>query len=281
MSSIRTILVHLDGSASAAARLRVAHQLSALHGATLNALFAVSPHLVALSVHIDGLRDVPLPVPLLQEADRGQRDDAERFFKATVATGTVPASWQELSGEPPIEGFVRKALYADLLVLGQHDPDDTAGRDVPTDFVEAVIVGSGKPALIVPLACNVEPVPKAVLVAWKPAPEAAHALAASLPFLQRASAVHVVNVAAQIDDARRCLAELAQYLRAHGITAVHAHPGAGLHEVDRHLLALAADINAELLVMGCYGHTRARELILGGASRNVLRSMGLPVLMAH
>ncbi len=76
--------------------------------------------------------------------------------------------------------------------------------------------------------------------------------------------------------------ELRNYLDAHGIaTKAERHAAAASEAPGESLLSLAADVGADLLVMGCYGHSRTRELVLGGASRTVLNSMTLPVLMAH
>jgi nucleotide-binding universal stress UspA family protein len=113
-----------------------------------------------------------------------------------------------------------------------------------------------------------------VLVAWKPTPEAARAVQAALPLLHAARQVHV---AAWGDDPR----EIERLLLLHGIDArYHREPAADAH-VGELLLSRAADLSADLLVMGCYGHSRTRELVLGGASRRVLQSMTLPVLMCH
>lgn len=274
MSPIRSILVHLDGCERAVARLRIAHELGIAHEATLSALFAVAPHFMPLG---EGL---PL-MPPINEIDPKHRDDAKRRFDQTVSNGAKSGAWNELKGEPPIPGFVQYALYADLLVLGQRDPKDATGLDVPADFVESVIIDSGKPALVIPYVGEYASVPQTVLVAWKPTRESARALAGALPMLQRARAVHVMCADEPLFDAQETRAQLKAYLHRHGITGVHEHLGLGGSDIGNGLLSLAADLSADLLVMGCYGHSRARELVLGGASRLVLQSMTLPVLMAH
>ena len=278
MNSIQSILVHLDGTTRAAARLHIAHQLATTHNAMLTALFAVAPRFVPLPLPLsDG---VPA-APLLDEIDPKHRARAKALFERTVATGAPASSWHELSGEPPIEGFVERALLADLLVLGQRDPSDAKGFDVPADFVEAVIIDSGRPAFVVPHAGGASAEPQTVLVAWKSTRESAHAVTAALPFLQRAKNVHVVCSAENMIDTQQALSQVGQYLRLHGIASAREHHGLAGGDVGNGLLSLAADIGADLLVMGCYGHSRARELVLGGASRTVLQSMTVPVLMAH
>ena len=279
MSPIRSVLVHLDGTARAAARLQFAHRLAATHKARLDALFAVTPRFLPLPVPLgDGMP----AVPLLDEVDPRHRADAKALFDRTVAEGAQASSWHELdTSEAPIAGFVRRALLADLLVLGQRDAADATGFDVPADFVEAVVIDSGRPALIVPFEGEVAEVPQTVLIAWKPTRESAHAVTAALPFLQRARTVHAVCDGDDVVDAHQALAELAHYLRWHGIAATHDHHTLPEIDVGSGLLGLARHVGAELLVMGCYGHSRARELVLGGASRGVLRATRVPVLMAH
>jgi nucleotide-binding universal stress UspA family protein len=278
VNSIRSILVHLDGTAHAAVRLRIAHRLATTHEATLNALFAVAPQVVPLSLPLgDG---VPI-APLYAEVDAKHRAHAKTLYERTVAKGAPASTWHELSGEPPIQGFVERALLADLLVLGQRDPADAQGFDVPAGFVESVILDTGRPALVVPHTGQASAEPRTLLLAWKPTRESAHAVTAALPLLRRAKHVHLVCSAANAIEAQQALSQVEQYLGARGITTARQHFGVPGSDVGHGLLSLATEVGAELLVMGCYGHSRARELVLGGASRTVLHSMTVPVLMAH
>lgn len=276
MSPIRSILVHLDGTARAEVRLRIAHELAASHGAMLSALFAVAPLAEPFMV-AGGLASIPQR----DSVDPRHRESALALFEKSASTGVVASTWHELTGEPATVGFVQRALLADLLVLGQRNQTDASGFDVPADFVERVLIDSGKPALLVPYVGEATSAPQTVLVAWKPTCEAAHALTAALPFLRRAQHVHVVSSGNDLVDTPQAMAQLGQWLSWHGIQSVREHHGLAGIDAGNGLLSLAADTGAQLLVMGCYGHGRAHELILGGASRTVLQSMTLPVLMAH
>jgi nucleotide-binding universal stress UspA family protein len=274
MSPIRSILVHLDGCERVVARLRIAHQLAIAHEAELTGLFAVAPRFVPL---VEGVPEAPL----VNQIDAKHLDAARQHFEQTVRNGAKNASLIELTGETPIPAFVQYALHAELLVLGQRDPNDANGFDLPSDFVEAVIIDSGKPALVIPYTGEFAAMPQTALIAWKPTREAARALTGALPLLQRARSVHVVCAEEAAFDFKQTRARLDEYLLRHGIKGVHEHLGLGGIDVGNGLLSLASDVGADLLVMGCYGHSRARELVLGGASRLVLESMTLPVLMAH
>ena len=277
MNALRSLLVHLDGTARAETRLRLAHQLAGTHAAALTALFAVTPRYLPLLPLAGGVPPMPMP----PDVDPDHRAHARALFDRARDAGAATCHWEELSGEPVRETFARRALLTDLLVLGQRHPTDAAGFDVPADFVESVLIDSGRPALVVPYAGEATAGPQTVLVAWKPTRESARAVTGALPFLQRAKRVHAVCAEARGGEANEALARLGQYLRLHGVEALHEHRGLPGGDAGNRLLSLAADVDADMLVMGCYGHSRARELVLGGATHTVLESMTLPVLMAH
>jgi nucleotide-binding universal stress UspA family protein len=272
MNAIQSILVHVDASASSAARLQFARTLGGQLGAAVTALYAVTPVYVemALNVAAGGVSDALLAID-------EQRLAAARRQVADASAGPgVQIEWQQ-AREAPEYAFIQQALFADLLVLGQHDRDQ---RDagVPPDFVPSVLIASGKPALVVPYI-GAPAILDTVFVAWKQTPQAAHALTAALPLLRAATAVHIGIDADLADDSK---AALQAFLRRHGVVDAQLHTLiADAPQAGELMLSMAADVNADLMVMGCYGHSRARELVLGGASRTVLGSMTLPVLMAH
>jgi nucleotide-binding universal stress UspA family protein len=183
----------------------------------------------------------------------------------------------------PIAGAVaQQALYADLLVLGQRNPADEAARSLPPDFVESVLLASGRPALVLPYVGWNGAVGDSVAIAWKETPEAARAVRAAIPILQRAGRVHVLAWGGE--EAPRVSGDaldLERYLRLHRVQVTWHREGGEPRELGELLLSRVFDLGADLLVMGCYGHGRAREWILGGVSRTILDAMTLPVLMAH
>ncbi|WP_028998720.1 universal stress protein [Azohydromonas australica] len=281
MEELRSLLVHLDGGSHAAARLVHARALAARFEARLSALFAVSPHFVPVPLPAPGLG---LPeAPLVDEVNPRTRRRARACFDHVTETSGWPVRWDEITGGDPVETFARRALYADLLVLGQHDPWDDDARDMPRDFVESVLAASGTPALVLPRDVTAHAVVDAgcILVAWRPGREAAHAVRGALPLLQRAREVHLVNWSDDEAVQRLCLDELGEQLRLHAVEGLVRHEGPPPSDPGEALLALAAGIGADLLVMGCYGHHRARELMLGGTTRTLLREARLPLLLAH
>ncbi|MFE1599973.1 universal stress protein [Methylobacterium sp. ID0610] len=174
------------------------------------------------------------------------------------------------------ERLVAWTRTADLVVIEQADPE----RPKPADaHLDTVLLTSGRPTLVVPYIQARPPALTSAIVAWDGSATAARALGDALPLLQRAHRVEAVTVAAEPPSAemRRCLI---RHLARHGIDAGFQVLPATL-PVAEALLSHAADRSADLLVMGAYGHSHLREAILGGASRSMLRSMTLPVLMSH
>jgi nucleotide-binding universal stress UspA family protein len=168
---------------------------------------------------------------------------------------------------------------ADLVVVGRGGGGAVGGAPI----FSAVLFETGRPVLVAgsgmgeagPSGRSVSP--RRVVVAWKESAEAARAVSAALPLLARAE--RVTAVSARDDDERtRGLDALATYLSWHGIAAdrrlLAAYPSVG------EALAAAA-VEADLVVMGGYSHSRLRELILGGVTRHMLEKTKLPLLLAH
>lgn len=273
MSTLKSLLVHVDASPQAAVRLQLAEQLALAHGAQATAIYAVVSALLRYPMAMAAGADM---APMLAEVDQQRLEAARKRYAATVKPAHV--AWLECSGQP-IADVAQQALYADLLVLGQRGVDENRDVDVPADFVSSVLIASGRPAIVLPHIATTPAKLERVLIAWKPTRESARAVTAALPILQQARKVTV----ASFDEGEEAAAEagILGYLRQHGVQATFKRAVASKAEVGEQLLSLAADEQADLLVMGCYGHGRAREWVLGGASRTVIASMTIPVLMSH
>jgi nucleotide-binding universal stress UspA family protein len=282
MNSIRSITVHIDAAPRCEVRLRMA--LARAWRAQLTALYAVTPAPFTVPPILAEGSGLYAP-PALDKIDRDRRTLARALFDR-VMTDTAnddggSVRWLDAGDQPDASALAQRSLVTDLMVLGQHDPTLTPGM-IDADLVASTLIGGSAPALVLPYAGSFMADALAlpglrVLLAWKPTREAARAVRAALPWLQRAATMHVV---AEPQDAPGATA-LRDWLALHDVRAeMHEH-SLGDGDPGERLLSLAADVSAELLVMGCFGHSRARERLLGGVSRTVLRSMTLPVLMAH
>jgi nucleotide-binding universal stress UspA family protein len=273
------LLVHLEATARCRVRLDVARTLARQHGAALSALYAAIPSYVAIPYPGGGTAEFAVRVKAMDDERRAR---TRALFDAAAQDDPSLAVWSETDEPLVIDAFARQALFADLLVLGQHDPDPNVMDQVPADFVESVLAISGKPGLVIPYAGTFDRIGDTVVIAWKESREAARAVAAAMPFLQRARNVHIFSWAAPTEATTGgSKLDLDSYLRRHGVQARWHKESGEPRDLGDLLLNSAFDLQADLLVMGCYGHSRAREWILGGTSRSVLRTMTLPVLMAH
>ena len=277
--SYKTIVVHLDAAARRAERLEIACTLAAGFDAHLVGLFALAS----------------LPVPfafsgnagtVLASEERWRSDaaaNAQHDFERAVARHGVKAEWRN-SFEDAVAAVRLSARYADLVVVGQDDGEASLREArIAERFGEEVVLTAGRPVLLVPYVGRFSTIASRVLVAWNAGQDAARALSDALPLLQRAKSVEVVAFDPETSatgHGPRPGADIALYLARHGVKATAAQQHAGF-DVGEQILSRAADADADLIVMGAYGHSRARELVLGGATRTVLESMTVPVLMSH
>ncbi len=273
MQTPKSILLHLDGSARTEERVQVARNLSETFEAQVTGLYGAMASLARYPLGVEGSAAA---AEMICELDAERRSAAKAAFLRASA-GSPHLHWSEPKSDA-FWDFARRAFYADLVILGQRNPDDPSAGELPADFVPNLLVDTGRPALVVPYAGALAPIGRIVLVAWKETREAARAVSAALPWMRQAGHVHVV---CNGEEPAVALHSLQQYLTVQGITATLHQGGPERKDAGENLLSQAADLQADLLVMGCYGHSRAREWVLGGVTRTILESMTLPVLMVH
>ncbi len=279
MDEIRSILVHLDASSGAMKRLRVAHRLAATHGAELDVLYAVTPALLQYPLTTstaDGQLGALLAAMDAQTCARVRAD----FERERADIGLTNLAWQQANDLPQFS-FVPRAFEADLLVLAKPATDESQGAQVPNDFAPSVLIESGKPALVLPSVEAGAEFGRTILVAWKGAAASARAVTAALPMLRLAHSVHVVSWDEPGGTAANHPLPVERFLSRHAVSAKVHRCGRPKGDVGELMLSMAAEVDADMLVMGCYGHSRAREWWLGGATRTILSAMTLPVLMSH
>lgn len=278
--SYKTVLVHLDTSVRAHPRLETALQLAKRFDAHVVGLFAVfEPDPRAFEV-MAGTADYYEQHAAMR---REQRGAIERLFHAELKRADVPGQWIE-TNEPAGYAVPQFARCADLVVASQDDPSDPESY-VGDLFPETVVLSSGRPVLLVPYTGFFSSIGTHPMVAWDGSREASRAVHDALPFLAHAERVSVVS----IDTARGAArdegvpgADIAACLARHGVQAeVTSSVGTTEASAGEMLLSRAADLDADLVIMGGYGHSRWQELVLGGATRTFLSSMTVPVLMSH
>lgn len=277
----KTIVVHLDAGGLCAQRLQIAFEQAGRFDAHLVALYAPGP------VAIPSAAMAEIGPTAMQIIGRN-RQDAEQaahelFRQASARHGAVKCEWRVSNGDA-LAAVRLSARYADLLIAGQPEREDAGNGGMPVTFAADVVLSACRPVLFVPYAGRFPAIGKRVLVAWNASPEAARALSDALPILRLADQVEVTAFDPGDTDAHHGEvpgADIALYLARHGIKVTASQQaGTGL-DVGLQLLSRAADQSADLIVMGAYGHSRLREWMLGGATRTLLETMTVPVLMSH
>lgn len=203
-------------------------------------------------------------------------------FREQLARDGVAFEWRSVVGSVAQQISLR-ARYADIAVIGQPDP---RGRSLADQLSVAgeILLTSGRPILVVPYTGRFPTIGERVLIAWNGSREAARAVNDALPFLVKAKAVTILSIDPQSGSAGEGAApgeDLGLHLARHGIKVESASMVGNEISVGDMLLSRAADWTSDLIVMGAYGHSRFRELVLGGATRSLLKTMTVPVLMSH
>lgn len=272
----KTILVHIDDSGCSEARTAFALDLALKHNAHVIGLYVVCQDLFRPLLE----RDVGLSLAKLEALGAERMQRACDQFTAAAQRAGCPFEWRAPAG-PAVEATVLYARHADLVVLGQQDPDDQTSF-IARDFVEDVVMNSGRPVLVLPYAGHAPSFGRNIMVAWDGGRESARALADALPVLKRATFVAVSVVEKHPNRDTPAGFDVAGYLERHGIRAAFASiPRVSGSGTGATLLNRLTDTHADLLVMGAYGHARAMEHVLGGVTRTLLETMTVPVLMSH
>jgi nucleotide-binding universal stress UspA family protein len=275
--SYKTILVHIDPGKRCATRVEVAIRLAQQHDAHLVALHALAPFEPPGYVMAEM---GPAIIDSQKHAAAAELVRTERLFNEQAsAAGLRNAEWRTAIDDP-VDAMTLHARYADLVVVGQTDHTD--GSNVPSDFPERLVLAAGRPVLILPSVGSFPTLGKRVLIAWNASREATRALTDAIPMLRAAASVNVMAVNPRRGEHGKLPgADIGLYLARHGVRVdVKTDLGAEI-DVGNELLSRAADLDADLIVMGCYGHSRLKEWVLGGATRTILESMTAPVLMSH
>ncbi|WP_207481520.1 universal stress protein [Arenibaculum pallidiluteum] len=189
--------------------------------------------------------------------------------------GRLTAGWVETTGRAD-EVVPVRARLVDVVVFSRVGLDTDPA--LPAVF-EAALMGSARPVLLAP-AAPLQTLGRSVAIAWNGGLESARAVAAAMPLLRRAETVHVLTAETSVTSGESA-GQLSEYLAWQGISAKVQRINPGIDPVGGALTARAMEAGADLLVIGAYGHSRLREMILGGVTRHVVGNAALPVLMAH
>jgi len=276
--SYKTVLVHLNDKRRAEALLEPTIQLATRYNSHLHGL-----HVYA------SMPAPPVPVPygskVLGSIVAGERESSDEIaatFSRMTATRSFVAEWQLLKvphvNLAPI--VMEHGRAADLIIAGQTDPDWDLSPLL--DFPERLALESGRPVLVVPYAGRYPRIGRNVVIAWKAGRESARAVFDAIPLLQGAENVHILEITDRSDASTLGPdISIAASLARHGIKPTIRTSVAPDISVGDEILSRLSDLDADLLVMGAYGHSRMRELMFGGVTRHIARHMTVPTLFSH
>jgi nucleotide-binding universal stress UspA family protein len=273
----KTILVHVDTGRSAPARLKLSSDLAARFDAHVAGLYVRRPFQAPAFTDAGPAMDSLYRT--YENAVKADEALATAAFRDSIGSTSLSSEWRVADGlaEVIVAAYAR---YADLVIVGQAEPD-AAATTTPSDLAETVGIAGECPVLIVPHIGVAKPPGKTVMLCWNGSREAARAATGALPILKAADKTIILLVDPKSDGDEQPGAGVARWLARHGVKAVVQRDTAVDSDLGGVILSRAADHDADLIVMGLYGHSRMREWVLGGASRTLLASMTVPLLVAH
>ncbi|MFC5547087.1 universal stress protein [Massilia aerilata] len=279
----KTIVLHIDGGSQQDSRMRAAAMLAREHGAHLVGTAATGISYTDLAL-LAGSMAAPVPVTDLD----GLRDAAlvrlQEFAAQAVRLG-VASSEVRLIEDHADYALLMQSRYADLVVLSQ-DREHGHELGLPARvrrLPEHLALHGARPVLVIPDSWQGEPIPGTVVAGWDGSMQAIRAFEAALPLLQRAPGVKLALIN---PDTLTGLhgeepgADMALFLARHGVEVEVVVERTGA-TAGHALAALASDCGAGLIVSGAYGHSRYREWVLGGVTRELLARTPVPLLIAH
>jgi nucleotide-binding universal stress UspA family protein len=281
---IKTVLVNLNHEQRVTAVLAAAADIAQSNSAHLIGLYVMPPLFMPSDVI------VPMGSEFYEQQITDHLAQAERIrktFEDQTRGQTFVAEWRihgeaRSAYESLADGVIAQARSADLVVVSQ--ARDGVASPMLTDIAERVALEGGRPVLVVPASWTPQPFGKNVTVAWNDSRESSRALFDAIPLLTSANMVHLSTLGDTVDaDEKPVISgvDAAEALARHGVAvAVDSIPNGG-GSIGATLLARAIAHNSDLIVMGAYGHSRMREFILGGVTRDMLKAMTVPVLMSH
>jgi nucleotide-binding universal stress UspA family protein len=273
---IKTILLHVVGGPRDDANLAYAVALARHHAAHLKAVYVEPPADMPPAITGRGASAVYLAT--LREELHRRAGECEQRFRAAMAREDLSWEWQADVGDPGTV-LVAHAHFADLAVVAKTEPA-TLEDEVAESVVEELLLSASCPTVVLPSEGALRAPPRRVLLAWHPSRAAARAVRDAIPLLRQAEMVTVLTVVPP-GEKGPAGEDIALFLARHRVTVETRTNRAANGAEGEVILGLAADLDADLLVMGAYGHSRLREIFIGGCTRHVLRHMTLPAFFAH
>lgn len=257
----------------------------------------VLPLAARLHSHVVGFHAEPMAIPyttaigfpdaefmqVTADASKERAEELGRKFGTRATAAEVPHEWrtmESLSGDSALCALA-SARAADLVIAAQTDPADSGAANANVDHL---LFETGRPTLFLPYAGPVTTTFSKILIAWNGTREASRAVFDALPFIMEADETEILTIDApdaEGEQAKVAGADIAAALMRHGAHVTVAEESSAGIGVGAAIENHAVENNTDLLVMGAYGHSRLREFLFGGVTRDVLRSMPVATFMSR
>jgi nucleotide-binding universal stress UspA family protein len=275
--SYKTILVHLNHEPTARRLLSVAADIAARFEA----------HVIGLYVFPAYRITPPLPLPFAGDVAarirgtlKAEEEAVNAIFVEATTSQAFTSEWRSITHEQRAahDTVIDIARTSDIVIASQADRDWEFSDML--DFPDRLALGCGRPVMLVPNFGRHAGISERIAIAWKNRRESARAVADALPLLQTAKHVDLMTVdegGGGGDHPANAVAWLAR----HGVSVSASHAKASEFTTGEEIRVRALDLRSDLLVMGCYGHSRMQEIALGGVTRHIVRETTIPVLLSH
>lgn len=275
---IKRVLVYAYGKANHDNTFRAAANFASRHDCELTGVFVTPDYLNYAAIYGES------PVNMAQHFYKMQKEfDASAKSNFTEITDEIgcKAQWHTLT---EIKARGQAAIYTDIIFVSQATTDDSVVFN-DSEFVDNLIVNTGIPIIIIPQNWTKDTLGTHPVLGWKESRETVSAVRHALPLMRTAEQVDIVTVVREFDDERDLITgvEISAYLSAHGVECKFQSIAAAASERNEApTLQRHAEVHdRDLIIIGGYGHSRIREIILGGVTRDLIRNSKFPVLLAH
>lgn len=274
--TIKTILIHMAHDEQHGARLDAALDLARRFDARLDVLYIATPISMPAAVTGRGASYAYLSEATVIAHEKA--GEIEHEIRQRCAD--VPYSWAVVEGDH-LDLLAERSHYADIAVVSQSHTSHLEDH-VRLHLPDRLPLQAACPTLVIPWDGAVSPVCNHILVAWKACREASRAVRDAMPLLKTAEKVTVLLIQPP-NHPPNVGQDIEAFLKSHGVTpTLHTDiEDAGSGDVGEIILTVARDRGCDSIVMGAYGHSRWREMVVGGATRHVLGHMTVPVIMSH
>jgi nucleotide-binding universal stress UspA family protein len=269
--AFKQILLHMDDTPRCVTRLDAALRLARQHGACLTGLYVIThPHYAPQS-----------------EAAERRAEEARALFQERASAAGVETLWHcadwHVTGVPPGEIVCLHAFYTDLVILGGPAPDSADSGSL-ADFAERLVVGCGRPVLVIPHAAKCDSIGERVLVAWKGGRESVRSANDAMTILERAERVRLITIVNEADksgEGASSCARMCAHLERHRVNADFKAVAVSALGVGDLLLNTVSDEGSDLLVLGAYDPRSRGPHAAGEISRYLLRHSPVPLFLSH